>query len=728
MKHFLQVAIILALWATASLVSLGAGQTHQGWAPDRILLDLAVETTAARWNDAPTWEECARESLVAWNTALASTPVQFTARLDPAHRPRAFDGRSSVAFTPDVFGLPFGPALLSVTQSATTVRPGLPDASEADIFLNHAAPFNCYRGAIPTPPVYDLQRTLGHALGHVIGLDHPDPARTVGPTLMDVHPGAVDTLQPPDIQGGLRAAGAAVTGLPFPPRNETLTFYESLETTYRDTLLRAQTSPGYVDAEGVAVWFPEWLRYVLHGCAAPEATTRVLMQIRGQGIQPVCEDLAPEPVAFPPRNLSLDFLTQLDAFYRDAFDRPVAWSHVDQEGKAVWLQEYLRYRIDGQSDTDAQRQVFTQIDDAASVPAPDNDTSLSLEYLETWELDVGTHRPEILTTDSGDLILIVVEHEDDGDTRITHKGYRFDRNFTPQIEPFVVTTETEEFGHPADHRAVLIDDQIIVVYQTLIIDPTNVSTEGPAESRALSQSLMLARFDAATGEELDRQPLAPGVTDFSLDNFPDHCLLWRDNRLLVSTGSRDTGAHFRIREVDPFATYPDNILTVHDLVFDETTLPSDIGNSFLEPGDGSLWMLGSTGPHSSAQLQASRLNADFAPQTEIVTFYDAAIEQTFPTGVIVSGDLVFTGSIFRVRGGDVSLEANPYRPRLKVLSSDLQNVLYDEAVGDGSLGASHIHPTIAISDDRLYFAWSQQAGTASQTTPQVVLEVYALQR
>ena len=162
------------------------------------------------------------------------------------------------------------------------------------------------------------------------------------------------------------AAGAAGTGLPFPPRNETLTFYESLETTYRDTLLRTQITPGYVDAEGVAVWFPEWLRYVLHSCTAPEATTRVLMQIRGQGIQPVCEDLAPEPVAFPPRNLSLDFLPQLDAFYRDALARPVTWSHFDQEGKADWLQEYLRYRVDGQSDTDAQNQVFTQIDDAAS--------------------------------------------------------------------------------------------------------------------------------------------------------------------------------------------------------------------------------------------------------------------------------------------------------------------------------------------------------------------------
>ena len=76
----------------------------------------------------------------------------------------------------------------------------------------------------------------------------------------------------------------------------------------------------------------------------------------------------------------------------------------------------------------------------------------------------------------------------------------------------------------------------------------------------------------------------------------------------------------------------------------------------------------------------------------------------------------------------MSLELNPYRPRLKVLSSDLQELLYDEAVGDGSFGAAHIHPTVAISDDRLYLTWSKQSGTESPIAPQVMVEVYDLQR
>ena len=76
--------------------------------------------------------------------------------------------------------------------------------------------------------------------------------------------GNVDTLQLNDLQGALTLAGAAVAGISFPPRNEALTFYESLEFKYRDTLQRSQTNEGYVDAEGSAVWFPEWLRYVLN--------------------------------------------------------------------------------------------------------------------------------------------------------------------------------------------------------------------------------------------------------------------------------------------------------------------------------------------------------------------------------------------------------------------------------------------------------------------------------
>ena len=367
-------------------------------------------------------------------------------------------------------------------------------------------------------------------------------------------------------------------------------------------------------------------------------------------------------------------------------------------------------------------------DDAGDDDDSGGSGTVSLEHLETWEMGIGTHRPEIFLLDSGELLLVVVEHETQGEVQVTHKGYRFDSEFNSLMDPFVVTTETTEYGHPADHRAAVINGELVVVYQTLIVDP-QAPKGGPAESSALSQSLLLARFDLQTGAEIDRQPLAAHVTDFSVDSFPDHCLLWRIDRLLVSTGSYTEGPdghHFRIREVDPFASYPDNVLATHDLDVSNQGLPSDIGNSFFQTPDGGLWMFGSTGPQT-AQLQAAPLGDDFSPQTGI-PFYDEDIEQSFPTGVVPDGDHIFVGSLYRERGGDQGLELNPYFPRLKVLSSDLSTVLFDAPVGDGSPGSAHIHPTIALGKDRLYFAWSRQSGDVAPIAPQVLIEVYSLQR
>ena len=152
-----------------------------------------------------------------------------------------------------------------------------------------------------------------------------------------------------------------MTVIPFPPRDQTLNFFLTLEDTYRDTLGRPQDNQGFVDAEGSAVWFPEWLRYVLNQCTVTEASNRVLMQIRGQGIQPVCGSAPAGVINFPPRNQSLDFLSTLDAFYRDELNRTVQLSHIDLEGKAVWLQEYQRYRVNTCSHSQAQQRVLSQI-------------------------------------------------------------------------------------------------------------------------------------------------------------------------------------------------------------------------------------------------------------------------------------------------------------------------------------------------------------------------------
>lgn len=74
-------------------------------------------------------------------------------------------------------------------------------------------------------------------------------------------------------------------------------------------------------------------------------------------------------VTFPPRNETLDFLNQLDAYYRDALARPLADPHyVDMEGEAVWLQEYLRLRVNGLTHDQAVAGVKRQIDNIVNPP------------------------------------------------------------------------------------------------------------------------------------------------------------------------------------------------------------------------------------------------------------------------------------------------------------------------------------------------------------------------
>jgi hypothetical protein len=71
---------------------------------------------------------------------------------------------------------------------------------------------------------------------------------------------------------------------------------------------------------------------------------------------------APGTVAFPPRNESLDFRSQLDAKYRDGLRRSSIGTYVDIEGDVVWTQEYLRYRVNQCTHQQAVDRVMTQID------------------------------------------------------------------------------------------------------------------------------------------------------------------------------------------------------------------------------------------------------------------------------------------------------------------------------------------------------------------------------
>ena len=172
------------------------------------------------------------------------------------------------------------------------------------------------------------------------------------------------TFSPDGLRTRLRyftgsAAGTGVKGQ-FPPRDEVLAFRETLETYYRDTLRRAP-GPSYVDVEGEAVWIPEYLRYRLTQCSHDGAIHRVLAQIAGYGVQPGCGGESPD-FAFPPRDQTLGFRIELEQVYRVDLGRSPAPTAVDIEGNAVWLQEYLRYRLRGCTDAQASTKVMLQIE------------------------------------------------------------------------------------------------------------------------------------------------------------------------------------------------------------------------------------------------------------------------------------------------------------------------------------------------------------------------------
>jgi hypothetical protein len=67
-------------------------------------------------------------------------------------------------------------------------------------------------------------------------------------------------------------------------------------------------------------------------------------------------------VPFPPRNESLDFRNQLENKYRDGLKRGGNATSVDNEGSVVWIQEYLRYRVNQCTHQQSVDRVMTQIE------------------------------------------------------------------------------------------------------------------------------------------------------------------------------------------------------------------------------------------------------------------------------------------------------------------------------------------------------------------------------
>jgi hypothetical protein len=173
-----------------------------------------------------------------------------------------------------------------------------------------------------------------------------------GPSAVAASSAAPATGAPGGISGPM--------ALSFPGANETFLFRQDLDAKYQTGLGRP-LSFTFVDREGEVVWTQEYIRYRLNGCDHPSAVQRVLAQIDGNAPGQTCGPEATGEIQFPSRADVFDFRRQLESKYQ-LMGRGLSSTYVDIEGAVIWIQEYLRYRLNGCDHATAVQKVISQIE------------------------------------------------------------------------------------------------------------------------------------------------------------------------------------------------------------------------------------------------------------------------------------------------------------------------------------------------------------------------------
>ena len=97
---------------------------------------------------------------------------------------------------------------------------------------------------------------------------------------------------------------------------------------------------------------------------------------RARGVSPVAPTAAavdttpmgvggisgPMDILFPSRADAFQFRNELEVKYQTGLNRPPSFSYVDREGDVVWVQEYIRYRVNYCDHATAVARVMAQID------------------------------------------------------------------------------------------------------------------------------------------------------------------------------------------------------------------------------------------------------------------------------------------------------------------------------------------------------------------------------
>jgi hypothetical protein len=363
-------AAACALLATLLTVPAASGFAFLNgrWLDRSIAVHLQLGASGHLSDGSQSWGQSAESALAAWNQAI--TRLQFQIVRDSTAPTGDGNGVSNVIFAHDIYGMAFDDGAVAVTTSWLRRSSRI----EADVIFNSARTWDSYGGPLKRGAM-DFRRVALHEFGHVLGLDHPDDHGQALVAIMNSHISSLDRLAGDDIAGARELYGATAaqplppggTGLPvaFPPRDESLDFRQQLEAKYRDGLRRGSTATS-VDNEGDVVWTQEYFRYRVNQCTHAQALDRVAAQIAGGAPPPVCGTVPDGRVLFPPRTDAVQFRVALEANYRDRRGRAPITTSVDQEGAIVWLQEYLRYRVNGCGHGVAVQSVLVQIDGASS--------------------------------------------------------------------------------------------------------------------------------------------------------------------------------------------------------------------------------------------------------------------------------------------------------------------------------------------------------------------------